>query len=44
LNDKTGVIEKWHAGMHREEHHPPKRGFDELFVPLGGNSKYFPEE
>lgn len=41
---KTGIIGKWHLGLHREEHHPLKRGFDEFYGHLGGGSKYLPED
>ena len=36
----TGVIGKWHLGMHAK-YHPFKRGFDEFFGHLAGSHSYF---
>ena len=37
----TGVIGKWHMGL-RPDLHPNKRGFDEFFGTLYGNSNFIP--
>ncbi len=37
----TGIIGKWHMGL-RPELHPNKRGFDEFFGTLYGNSNFIP--
>jgi arylsulfatase A-like enzyme len=35
----TGLIGKWHLGMH-PQFHPERRGFDEFFGMVGGSSPY----
>ena len=40
---KTGMVGKWHLGMH-EKFHPNKRGFDEYFGFLFGANSYINSE
>ena len=40
-NYRTGLVGKWHLGAH-PQFHPLKRGFDECFAVLGGQSGYMP--
>jgi len=40
---KTGVLGKWHLGVHPSQH-PNKKGFDEFYGFLEGGHRYFPSE
>jgi arylsulfatase A-like enzyme len=40
----SGIIGKWHLGVHAPTSHPMKRGFNEFYGHLGGGHKYMPED